>query len=282
MSVVVFTGIFIFLGPRLVLGPASFPALRGAWGEFYCRALSDHTMILLFGKASNLTLMCLAIERWFAFVRPIRYKVAFTRPRMLKYLAVIWVLSVASRAFSIFTRQVYQSRCIVDQALRPSEAQSLGVVHVLATFVLPVAVTWGTFAHLWQRLRRSMNAAQPGVMSREAARRRLLRMCVLAALCLTICWLPTECSFILFIFKVIGPRNKVLLDVGLVLATFNSCVNPLLYYFSNQEYKSEFVRVFCSWQQVERIEPVQRSGPAVVHARTRRNSGEHRVSIKEA
>ena len=234
-------------------------------------------MILLFGKASNLTLMCLAIERWFAFVRPIRYKVAFTKPRMLKYLAVIWVLSVASRAFSIFTRQVYQSRCIVDPALRLSEAQSLGVVHVLATFVLPVAVTWGTFAHLWQRLRRSMNAAQPGVMSREAARRRLLRMCVLAALCLTICWLPAECSFILFIFKVIGKSNKVL-DVGLVLATFNSCVNPLLYCFSNQEYKSEFVRVFCSWRQVERIEPVRRSGSAIVPASTRSARGQVGVS----
>ena len=277
----VFTGIFIFLGPRLVLLPAASSALRGAWGEFYCRALSDYTIILLFGKASNLTLMCLAIERWFAFVRPIRYKVAFTRPRMLKYLAVIWVLSVASRAFSIFTRQSYEPGCVIDQQLRSDKAQYLAVVHVLATFVLPVAVTWGTFAHLWQKLRRSVNSAQPGVMSREAARRRLLRMCVLAALCLTVCWLPFECSFLLLNFKIID-KTKNLVDVGLVLATFNSCVNPLLYYFSNQEYKSEFVRVFCSWRQVGRIEPVQRSGPAVVHARTRRNSGEGRVSKNEA
>ena len=258
ISVAVSTGIFVGLGPHLVLLPRSFPARQGIWGELYCRALFNHLLILLFGKASNLTLMCLAIERWFAFVRPVQYKVAFTRPRMLKYLAMVWVLSIASKVYSIVSLEPRKGgHCVPTEDLTTAQKQMLAMTHVLSTFLLPVIVTWGTFTHLWRKLNTSVAA---GKTNQGKARARLLRMCAITALLLTVCWLPSECVFILINFKIVGRYSNWRWGT-FMLATFNSCVNPWVYYFSNPEYKKEFTAVLCFWR------PSDVGGPAAPRSR---------------
>lgn len=191
--------------------------------------------------------MCLSIERWYAFVKPLQYKVAFTKPRMLKYLAVTWVFSILSKLYSLLDGSVRDGRCVRNSLLSLDGTRVFAIFHVLLTFGLPVIVTWVTFAHLWLRLKKSLAAE---ITHGGKARVRLLRMCALVALFLTLCWCPAECVFILINFHKVSPHSRARVVTSL-FAMVNSCLNPWIYYLTNQEYKKEFMRLLCPCKKIQ-------------------------------
>ena len=88
-----FPGAFIVGTPGYIVNLDSFPAPHGLGGELFCRLISTQYFVFIFGKVSVLTIVALALERWYAVVKPISYKLRFMRKRIYIYILVIWLLS---------------------------------------------------------------------------------------------------------------------------------------------------------------------------------------------
>jgi len=71
----------------------------------------------------------------------------------------------------------------------------------------------------------------------RAQQRALLRMCAVTSITLTLCWLPAQTIYVLSPFGVTQIGSTVNRAGGIV-ALFNSCVNPLIYWMTNSEYRA--------------------------------------------
>ena len=187
-------------------------------------------MAFLFGKISILFAMSLALERWFAVVRPIQYRCKFKKRRFYIYILIIIVTPLAIKIHKLLLNS--------DQNI---VFRSFVVAEVILTSLLPMLVTWLTYIYIWYHCRRSPAIRKTGS---EIMKKKLLCMCAVTAMFITVCWLPTEIHYLIHDVVMKRTPNLVVFNILDVFSMSNSIVNPWIYYFTNQEYKKKFNSIF--------------------------------------
>ena len=246
------SAIFLSATPDFVIPDHHFPVPVNIAGELFCRLIGSTYVLFTFGKASTLTVMCMAVERWYAVVKPMKYKVTFRKTRLGLYIFIVWLFSCSTQInelFQVNARDNHCKRTIPPYGMQIS--QILTLFHIAMTFYIPSIVTWMTFTDVWMSMRRSRRISVHNVTnSFGVAKQRIVRMCAITAFLLTLCWFPAETFFILLTFKtLILPHSFYQFTV--VLAMFNSCVNPVIYCLSNKEYRRDFLELFKHCDRVE-------------------------------
>ena len=250
------TGIFIPLTPGFVVPIDSFPIQRGLAGELFCRVLVSKHALFTLGKISILKVTCLAIDRWYCIFRPIMYKRYFNRKRVFLYILVIWVSTSLLQIHKFFEWKLSGSKCAkVKVPYGQKGTQAMIVIYSLIGFYFPCWITWASFAHITLLFKTSPMARCYGERQR-AQQRALLRMCTVTSITLTLCWLPAQTIYVLSPFGV-TQIGSTLHRTGIVLAMFNSCVNPLIYWMTNREYRADLLKLFIF---VKTVEPSRKGG----------------------
>ena len=235
------TGIFIPLTPGYVFSINLFPVPRGLAGELFCRVLGSRHALFTLGKISIFKVTYLAIDRWYCVFRPIMYKRYFTRKRVFLYILVIWVCSCLLQINKFFEWKLSGSKCSnVKAPFGVKGTQAIIVIYSLIGFYFPCLITWASFAHITLLFRSSPMARCYG-KRRRAQQRALLRMCAVTSITLTLCWLPAQTMYVLSPFG-ITQIDSALRCAGGILVMFNSCINPLIYWMTNSEYRADLKR----------------------------------------
>ena len=232
----------MFFATRMVLGSGQLPAHSGLLAEVYCRLFAFRFMLFVFGRGSVLTVMCLAVERWVSIVKPLYFKTSFSTRRVYAYLALIWGVSFFIRFDKFYTARASGTRCYRVSIMNKEEETILIIVYLLITFFVPMIITWSAFLHIWILLRKVHWTKARGV----TAKKRLVRMCAVTVLLMTICWFPASISLLVWRFVEGGNVRETVQKSFWTLAMFNSCCNPTVYYFTNKEYRREINNLLCS------------------------------------
>ena len=127
-------------------------------------------------------------------------------------------------------------RCVWITSDFPKQLTPMTIT--IVTFFFPNVVTWVTYLHISLALKTSPAIKNNGRLAR--ARLKLLRMCVIVALIFTICWFPNQIYYVLSSYDLVrleSPSHRF----TVVLAMFNSCVNPLIYCSTHREYRKRFL-----------------------------------------
>ena len=194
------------------------------------------------GKVSILLVACLAIERWCCVLRPIKYKVQFSRKRIILYVFVMFLITCVLSMNKFFETSLDVNKCISKKAPYGKHGTRAFIIsYSFVAFYIPCLLTWITFAHITINLPSSPGESTDSVNKRRR-QRLLLRMCALTAAALTVCGFPSQTIYVLSPFgitKIGSPLHK-----GFnVLVFVNSCMNPLIYCFTNKEYRREFKKL---------------------------------------
>lgn len=84
------TGAVIVVTPGFIVPVDKFPYPTGMTGlSLFCHLIDTKFLIFTMGKASVLMVMCLAIERWLASVKPLQYRIQFSSRRLACYITTI-------------------------------------------------------------------------------------------------------------------------------------------------------------------------------------------------
>ena len=237
------TGIFIPLTPGYVVSIASFPVPSGSAGEIFCRVFTSRFTLFTMGKVSILKVTCLAIERWYCIFRPMVYKRYFTQKRLFLYILAIWVCTCLLQINKFFEWKLSGSKCSkVKAPYGQKGTQAMIIIYSLIGFYIPCLIAWASFAHISLLFKTSPMARCYGERQR-AQQKALLRMCALTSITLTLCWLPAQTIYILSPFgitKIGSPLHRT----GGILAMLNSCLNPLIYWLTNREYRDGLCEIF--------------------------------------
>lgn len=233
----------MFLGvtPNYLIALNSYQAPKGIFGVIFCKIIGSQYFVFLLGKVSVLSVSSLALERWYSVVKPIKYKLKFKRRRVFTYLAIIWFICLLSHVAMPFGMTLNEDshRCIWIALDYP--AQLIITMYTVVTFFIPTVVMWVTYLHITLSLK-----SLPGRHNKRVTRTRfrLLRMCIIVALILTVCWLPNQLYYVLSSFGLVKLETPFH-HFTIVLAMFNSCTNPIIYCYTNQQYRRGFLSILC-------------------------------------
>ena len=255
LSLFYFQGVIIGVTPNYLVALRSYQVPGGLPGVIFCKVVGSSYFVFVLGKVSCLTVTCLALERWYSVVKPIKYRLTFKRQRVYVYLVIIWITCLLLHSLILFQMTLDEKnlRCMWITSDFPKQLTPM--LLTIMTFFLPNAVTWATFLHLSLALKKSPAIKNNGPFAR--ARLKLLRMCVIVALLFTICWFPNQLYYVLSSYgfaKLESPPHYF----TVVLVMFNSCINPVIYCSAHREYRKAFLTlfrcVFNSWLCKKRSE----------------------------
>lgn len=273
-----FTGVILAITPAFVIGDENFPVPENLSGEIFCHIVSSHFFVFTFGKISVAIVMLLAVDRWYAITRPVKYKASFRRRRVIMYISIVSMFCCALNWQALIEKKLVikdgKPSCVWITLIKSkSTAQILTVVYVTFTFFVPLFISTITFFHLWRVMRRSRDRFSRG--SHTNSFKSLLRMCAITALFLALCWIPNQFVYLLSKFNM-TKLDTPLHHATVVLAMFNSCVNPWIYGATNRNYRRKFKGIICFWKKVQ-VGPEETD----ITARERRTRSSHEVRISK-
>ena len=239
------SGLFIIVTPNYVINMSSYQVPGGMAGEIFCRVLFSKFFIFTFGKGSVLTIACLAVERWFALIKPWNYQTTFSQRKLCKYIGFIWLICLGMQSYKLFYVRYFQHSCyFISLPLEKNVETAVIILYVSFTYFLPTSITWAAFLHIFVRINK-LSALRENRGKIE--KRLLLRMCAITSATLTVCWFPTEVSYLLnqYGFPILN-FGTPFRDFTVALALANSFVNPWIYVLSSRKYRRvlmEFIRL---------------------------------------
>ena len=251
--VLIFAGVILAITPAFVIGDENFPVPGNLGGDVFCHILSSQYFVFTFGKISVAIVMLLAIDRWYAITRPVRYKATFKRRKVITYITSVSMVCCALNWQALIEKKLVMKdgtpSCVwITLIENKFLSQIFAVVYVAFTFFIPLSISMITFFHLHRVMRKSRDrlASSNNTKSFKSA----LRMCAITGLFLALCWIPNQFVYVLSKFN-ITQLDTPLHHATVVLAMFNSCVNPWIYGATNRNYRKKFTRILCFWKKME-------------------------------
>lgn len=235
---------FLLVTPVYIIGEQSALAGENFGSAIFCYIVANQFLVFTFGIVSLYTVTLLAVERWFAVFRPLRYRTEFRPHRVQKYLITVWVISfVANSAHIIETRYLLHSnnttkRCVLHSQVTGKEARAaIGVVEICAKFLIPAVILLVSFTQLYRFMKDSAVLTTTR-RSSYVALTRITHMAAITSLVMVLCWFPNQLFYLLFKLDVVQ-LNTPWHRATVILCMFNSCLNPCIFLLSNKIYRKK-------------------------------------------
>lgn len=202
----------------------------------------------------------MAIERWFAIARPTKYQFVFNSRRIVIYIAIVNGCCLIALAHKIFEKHhgINDGKfvCFFKSLLKPKAVEIAFVItNGNITVFLPLIFIAATIIHL-QKITKNRVTADHLVNTNRRLEMKLLRMSKFIALCLGICFIPNQFSYMLTVSLDSYEYLSKLHFSTVVISMFNSCINPWIYCLTNNFYRKELLRlVFLSKKNRVSVKP---------------------------
>lgn len=195
-----------------------------------------------------------SINRYFCVAKPNKYPVYFSRKKTVVSILFIWVFSfLQTLFFTIATPVVYRwsPRSLYCQGFSSDERKEMiSYVFFGFFFLVPVFLVVFCYANIYLVVRKHntiivpslQQTNRPGITTLTAHEIKTSRILFAAVLGFCVCWTP----LIVILFLVFGlrvPISSVALWVLVLLTTFSSWINPVIYGVMNRAMRREFKNI---------------------------------------
>ncbi|KAJ7377071.1 hypothetical protein OS493_031030 [Desmophyllum pertusum] len=239
---------------------AAYAYVGGRWfggtmGMITCKIL--HFSVALSIAASILTLVVIALDRFFAVVFP------FKRPSVIRKISVvstvIWVLSILSTSPYLYYYKALlledgNYHCFVSwepvadswEASRIYFSFVFIFLYVIPLFIIAVFYSIMCFK-LWSS-RIPGNPTAANLRHAATRKRRTIKMMIIIVIVFALCWLPAHLMhlFIFFYEETYYEIPVLLRLISFGVSHANSAINPYLYIALNRNFRRAYVDVLQS------------------------------------
>nr|XP_054767288.1 gastrin/cholecystokinin type B receptor-like [Lytechinus pictus] len=248
-------------------------------GHLACKVLLSSVFMWVSVMASVFTLTAISVERFIAVVYPLYAKRYLTTRRTITTVIIIWVCCAIINCQSFVVTSVDPStrNCIVRYKSMVSQ-KIFGICVFLLLFVIPTSIMLLSQILIARELQRQSvrfaddQRTDPSSPAYNIlrAKKRVVRLLLIVVSMYIICWAPDHIAFLAF--------NLHLLDVSflysplyhglVVLAFFNSCVNPIIYGVNYPEFRKALRETF--WESSSSIQRASLFAPDTSHTTSSR------------
>ncbi|XP_041457373.1 somatostatin receptor type 4-like [Lytechinus variegatus] len=238
----------VFVIP-LHLFPNFPPAPSGFAGQLYCRLFISKSLLWASIVASGFSLIAVTTERYFAVVHPVRYKFYFTTRLTIIFVVACWVISLILASYHMASFAPSNGICVFVPLRSPVNSMILGVFIFMIMYALPIITnlvlqTLAIIALRKQAKSMGSGDAQAGGETgikkdqwqlRAAA--EMQKTLLIVVLVYALCWGPNHFLFLAFTFGAPIDFASQYYHFTVIIALFNSCVNPFIYVFKNKAFR---------------------------------------------
>ena len=223
--------------------------ITGLLGEITCRAVFYTANVTV--MASILCLVFMAIDRYYAVVRPLnRRSLWFRKAKLVS--PVVWIMSMVLMSAWLVFLDLQSQSCVYNFSVfgityEDRIIRGFFVYIFLATYVFPlivISVLYAKVAHKIWFHKAPGNQLVEVHQQQEITKKRVIRMLIIIVVVFALCWLPAQ-AYHLFLaitaWQVHAPEFVMYLVFWLGHA--NSAINPWLYIRLSGRIKSAFTRM---------------------------------------
>ncbi|XP_017579014.1 cysteinyl leukotriene receptor 1 [Pygocentrus nattereri] len=220
---------------------------KGQWdlGDFLCRVSSYALYVNLY--CSIFFMMAMSFTRFMAIVFPVQNLRLATERRARIVCACIWIFICTTSSPFLFSGQHFDPKTNKTKCFEPPEERGsiqklvmLNYFSLVVGFAIPFLVILLCYAGIVRALLRNAN----GLKKQRNTRKKAIRMIVVVMLAFLISFMPyhiqrtvhlqfkkknTSCEEINYMQKSVV--------ITLCLAAANSCFDPMLYFFSGENFR---------------------------------------------
>ena len=241
----------LFIGIGYVMTPfINYP--EGDISRYLCMFLIGGDLAWVGAAESILCLVYIAVERYFAIVRPLRQRGRFTRRRLKVFIVLGWSFAIFLRVPTSLEAKYYHSDLGGCKSNENMAGHTVVKVHSLAWMILagivPISIMVYLYSrlvhHLWFKPVQNLEASQRAVLRyRKQVTITLITISVIYA----VCWIPILVSYI---EKSWGEEILWMDKTGKVLVTFNASINPVLYSMRIKQFRKHLLdMLLCKKRQ---------------------------------
>ncbi|CAH3185967.1 unnamed protein product, partial [Porites lobata] len=202
----------------------------------YCliKQLSIAVLTVL-GRATNLHLALMYLDRYIAIKHPYRYTNMVTATRLLCSSAFVWIVALLSTATSFLPKKLLASQLSNVNAVIISS----GVAIIIFCQIV-----------LYYETRRHEKQIAANQVSEDNKRKFLtekkaLKLTTTVLFVLVLTYLPLMLVFILYRISFIASLNAVRIStaIGIFLILLNSLINPVIYCIRTRQFRIAFIEI---------------------------------------
>lgn len=250
-----FCSIFIIITYGYNLNPVSRYDIHGR--QVICYLIVDELFLFNTMNASTYSLVVITLERYMMIVMPILHRNSFTKQRALIMVGFAWVAGYLwnTPATLLTTFVSHETGECIAFVWNDLQAQiTFGITYMTATFFIPMVFFAFAYSHMgWVLHKRAfqLEGMEPKSHAEGQKRTKLTRAqvnmtktMVMVTLAFAICWTPNQIYYLMYNLG----YNLNFASVGylttLFMSLLNSCINPWIYAFKLESFKSGLASKF--------------------------------------
>ncbi|XP_031569710.1 type-1 angiotensin II receptor-like [Actinia tenebrosa] len=241
------TAFFLFITPAfLFIDSFPEPTNRTAlW--IYCKVLWGRLLLFIFGVASVYLILLLTIDRWYAVMKPTKYKTYITKTKVIRGIVLSYFLGAlfiipSHPNIKIIPENPSGQRCSFD---RTPHLQVTVTINFFTKALFPFIAIAVMYSNILYKMKSSSLFQQ----HMKEPRKHITKIAFGASLTILICWLPNQINLLLYAYGMSSVETSFHdFTVGLVFMT--SCINPILYGLTSKKFRKGYWETLKSFKRM--------------------------------
>ena len=227
-------------------------------GDFLCKFITGGNISWMGGVASVFSVVAISFDRYQAVTKPTIQRSKFSLFNVKAIVACCWIFSVAFN-LPLFFVMFYDKKANFCHEDWPSAVY--GQVNSTVWFLVVGIIPWSIMFSLYSRLvydlwfKKTNESTQVAVRN---SRKKVTKIVITVSFINIIGWCPQLTLYVLSNYQPehfqFGSTSYV---ASVIMVTFNSVVNPLIYSFQSQRFRQCFKQLlyFSRCNRAERVFP---------------------------
>nr|XP_060612843.1 adenosine receptor A2b [Anolis sagrei ordinatus] len=212
--------------------------------------------VLVLTQGSIFSLLAVAVDRYVAIKRPLRYKSLVTGKRARGIIAMLWLLSFGIGLTPLIGWNQRSTvnctngtvRCLFEEVV---PMDYMVYFNFLGCVLLPLALMLGIYAKIFLVACRQLRQMELAGNSRTTLQREVSAAKSLAIIVglFALCWLPLHILNCLSLFWTGFANHKPhwAMNLTIILSHANSAVNPIIYAYRIRDFRGTFRRILARY-----------------------------------
>ncbi|XP_068728138.1 neuropeptide receptor 22-like [Montipora capricornis] len=236
----------IFFVPRHIF-VHTFSHPDGVTGMLVCKLLTGGNLAWVGGTASIVTLVVIAIERYFTVAYPLGNRRNLTNGKLKVIIPSSWIFGVIFMFPTFLVKEFDKERGLcVPMWPEGWTGITYSLLWLLVLAVLPVSLMTVLYCRviytLWFK-RSELNLRQQGVVR---IRKRVTLIAITVSVIFGVCWLAQSISYVLMFHIRTHVFGNVMYVVCTTMIMVNSAINPFIYALLSQRFRNRINEMMSS------------------------------------
>lgn len=264
-----------FTSPQYVFIHA-FSHPTGMTGDFLCKFITGGNISWIGGVASVFSLVAISFERFQAVTNPYNQTSKFSLSKVKVIVASCWIFTSAFNLplfFAIYYDK--EKKFCLEYWPSPVYGRINSSVWLLTVGIIPAAIMVSLYSRvvydLWFK-----NVNETTQVAVRKSRKRVTKVVLIVSVIYAVSWFPQLIVYVLSNFHYNIEFGDFAYIVSVVVVTFNSAVNPVIYAFQSERFRQHFKQLLCCRTKRE-VAPLV----SVAVTQQNRSSNEHQITKDE-